>query len=34
MGEVLPIRAGGIEKLDRRRRWWTANYDQFAKALL
>ncbi|WP_432877243.1 phosphotransferase [Kribbella sp. CA-245084] len=27
-------RAGGIEKFDRRRRWWTAHYDQFAAALL
>ncbi|MBM7791138.1 phosphotransferase [Tenggerimyces flavus] len=25
---------GGIEKFDRRRRWWTARYDQFANALL
>ena len=27
-------RTGGIEKYDRRRRWWTAHYDQFAAALL
>lgn len=27
-------RAGGLEKFDRRRRWWTAHYDQFAAALL
>jgi aminoglycoside phosphotransferase (APT) family kinase protein len=24
---------GGIEKYERRRRWWTANYDAFAAAL-
>jgi aminoglycoside phosphotransferase (APT) family kinase protein len=27
-------RTGGIEKYDRRRRWWTAHYEQFATALL
>lgn len=27
-------RRGGIEKFDRRRRWWTAHHDEFAKALL
>ena len=27
-------RTGGIEKYDRRRRWWTAHHDQFAAALL
>jgi hypothetical protein len=26
-------RTGGIEKYDRRRRWWTAHHDQFAAAL-
>jgi aminoglycoside phosphotransferase (APT) family kinase protein len=27
-------RTGGIEKYDRRRRWWTAHNNQFATALL
>jgi hypothetical protein len=27
-------RTGGIEKYDRRRRWWTVHHDQFAAALL
>ena len=27
-------RTGGIEKYDRRRRWWMDHYDQFAAALL
>ena len=27
-------RTGGIEKCDRRRRWWTDHHDQFAAALL
>ena len=27
-------RTGGIEKYDRRRRWWTDHHDQFAAALL
>jgi hypothetical protein len=27
-------RRGGIDKFDRRRRWWTTHYDQFAAALL
>ena len=27
-------RTGGIEKYDRRRRWWTAHHDHFAAALL
>ncbi|MEQ4207304.1 phosphotransferase [Actinopolymorpha sp. B9G3] len=27
-------RTGGIEKYDRRRRWWAAHHDQFAAALL
>jgi aminoglycoside phosphotransferase (APT) family kinase protein len=27
-------RTGGIEKYDRRRRWWSAHYDQFAAVLL
>ncbi len=27
-------RTGGIEKYDRRRRWWMDHYDQFATALL
>lgn len=27
-------RTGGIEKYDRRRRWWTANHDDFAAALV
>lgn len=31
---ALMNRRGGIEKFDRRRRWWTAHYDQFAAALL
>jgi len=26
-------RTGGIEKFDRRRRWWTDHHDQFAAAL-
>jgi hypothetical protein len=26
-------RTGGIEKYDRRRRWWTEHHDQFAAAL-
>jgi len=26
-------RTGGIEKYDRRRRWWTDHHDQFAAAL-
>jgi hypothetical protein len=25
---------GGMEKYDRRRRWWTDHHDQFAAALL
>ena len=25
---------GGIEKYDRRRRWWTDHHDRFAAALL
>ena len=31
---AMMTRTGGIAKYDRRRRWWTAHYDQFAKALL
>ena len=27
-------RTGGIEKYDRRRRWWMDHYDQFATAIL
>ena len=27
-------RTGGIEKYERRRRWWTDHHDQFAAALL
>jgi len=27
-------RTGGMEKYDRRRRWWTDHHDQFAAALL
>ncbi|MBP2352320.1 hypothetical protein JOF29_003403 [Kribbella aluminosa] len=27
-------RTGGIEKYDRRRRWWSAHYEHFAAALL
>ena len=27
-------RTGGIEKYDRRRRWWTAHHDDFATVLL
>jgi hypothetical protein len=27
-------KTGGIEKYDRRRRWWTDHHDQFAAALL
>lgn len=27
-------RTGGIEKYDRRRRWWADHYDEFAAALL
>jgi Phosphotransferase enzyme family len=27
-------RTGGMEKYDRRRRWWTDHHDQFATALL
>jgi hypothetical protein len=27
-------RTGGSERYDRRRRWWTEHYDQFAAALL
>ncbi len=27
-------RTGGIEKYDRRRRWWSDNHDRFAAALL
>jgi Phosphotransferase enzyme family len=27
-------RTGGIEKYDRRRRWWTDHHDEFAAALL
>lgn len=27
-------RTGGIEKYNRRRRWWSAHHDQFAAALL
>ena len=27
-------RTGGIEKYDRRRRWWTDHHDRFAAALL
>ncbi len=26
-------RTGGIEKYDRRRRWWTDHHNQFAAAL-
>jgi hypothetical protein len=26
-------RTGGMEKYDRRRRWWTDHHDQFAAAL-
>jgi hypothetical protein len=25
---------GGMEKYDRRRRWWTDHHDRFAAALL
>lgn len=27
-------KTGGIEKYDRRRRWWTNHQEQFAAALL
>jgi hypothetical protein len=27
-------RTGGMEKYDRRRRWWTDHHDEFAAALL
>lgn len=27
-------RAGGLEKFDRRRRWWSAHHDKFTAALL
>ena len=27
-------RTGGVEKYDRRRRWWSAHHDEFAAALL
>jgi hypothetical protein len=30
---AMMSRTGGIGKFDRRRRWWTAHFDQFAKAL-
>jgi hypothetical protein len=31
---VMLNRTGGIEKYDRRRRWWTDHHDRFAAALL
>ena len=31
---AISRRTGGIEKYDRRRRWWTDHHDQFAAALL
>ena len=33
MVEMLK-RTGGMEKYDRRRRWWTDHHDRFAAALL
>ena len=31
---AMSKRTGGMEKYDRRRRWWTDHHDQFAAALL
>jgi hypothetical protein len=31
---AMSKRTGGMEKYDRRRRWWTDHHDRFAAALL
>ena len=31
---AMSKRTGGMEKYDRRRRWWTDHHDEFAAALL